>query len=352
MADMQRMFLYFLERVDREDSDGMVTIVFDCAGCGLRNMDMDFIRYMIDVLKDYYPYVLNYILVYEMPWVLNAAWKIIQAWLPAAAVKKIKFVKKNSIGEFITTDQRFVAWGGEDTWVYEFVEEEEKYETIEDHHANGDIHVNGFSSDSSEKNSPMVEDVDQPIVQNSHNHLESRSSMMSTTSSISFMEDNQNNNAELEINPKDELVFVKGPKGLMATISIITRTSAMIAFKVKTTSPERYRVRPSIGLLQANSTTKIEVYYQPVSPESDDYSDVLKDKFLINIFKPQSQDWKKEIKEMKAFQHQRLKANVKKSLLKPSDKKETSNVASNAAPERDIYLKEVRPIHVVKPYYR
>ena len=109
-------------------------------------------------------------------------------------MKKIKFVKKNSIGEFITTDQRFVTWGGEDPWEYEFVEEEEKYETIEDH-VNGDIHMNGFSSDSSEKNSPrtlMVEDVDQPIVQNSHNHVESRSSMMSTTSSISFMEDNQN----------------------------------------------------------------------------------------------------------------------------------------------------------------
>lgn len=26
MNDMHRMFLYFLERVDREDSDGMVTI--------------------------------------------------------------------------------------------------------------------------------------------------------------------------------------------------------------------------------------------------------------------------------------------------------------------------------------
>jgi len=72
MADMQRMFLYFLERVDREDSDGMVTIgnerannhkhfrkkiifpsfiaVFDCAGCGLRNMDMDFIRYMVSLI--------------------------------------------------------------------------------------------------------------------------------------------------------------------------------------------------------------------------------------------------------------------------------------------------------------
>ena len=45
--------------------------MFDCGGCGLKNMDMDFIRYMIDVLKDYYPYVLNYILVLDMPWVLN-----------------------------------------------------------------------------------------------------------------------------------------------------------------------------------------------------------------------------------------------------------------------------------------
>ena len=74
MDDMQRMFLYFLERVDREDADGMVTIVFDCAGCGLKNMDMEFIRYMIDVLKDYYPYCLNYILVLDMPWVLNGTY--------------------------------------------------------------------------------------------------------------------------------------------------------------------------------------------------------------------------------------------------------------------------------------
>ena len=71
MEDMQKVFLYFLERIDRENEDGMVTIVFDCQGCGLKNMDMEFIRYMIDVLKDYFPQVLNYILVLDMPWVLN-----------------------------------------------------------------------------------------------------------------------------------------------------------------------------------------------------------------------------------------------------------------------------------------
>ena len=71
MEEMQKVFLYFLERIDRETEDGMVTIVFDCQGCGLKNMDMEFIRYMIDVLKDYFPQVLNYILVLDMPWVLN-----------------------------------------------------------------------------------------------------------------------------------------------------------------------------------------------------------------------------------------------------------------------------------------
>ena len=54
---------------------------------------------------------------------LIAAWKIIKAWLPAGAVKKIKFVNKNTIDEFVPYDQKFVHWGGEDDWAYEFVGE-------------------------------------------------------------------------------------------------------------------------------------------------------------------------------------------------------------------------------------
>jgi len=36
---------------------------------------MELIQYMIQVFKDYYPWSLNYILVYEMPWVLNGGYK-------------------------------------------------------------------------------------------------------------------------------------------------------------------------------------------------------------------------------------------------------------------------------------
>ncbi len=43
---------------------------------------------------------------------LSAAWKIIKTWLPAAAVKKIKFLTKTTVAEYVEEDQRLVAWDG------------------------------------------------------------------------------------------------------------------------------------------------------------------------------------------------------------------------------------------------
>ena len=41
-----------------------------------------------------------------------AAWKIIKSWLPAAGVKKIKFLTKSNLAEYIPEDQQLVIWGG------------------------------------------------------------------------------------------------------------------------------------------------------------------------------------------------------------------------------------------------
>lgn len=46
-----------------------------------------------------------------------AAWKIIKSWLPAAAVKKIKFLTKANILEYVAEDQRPEAWGGKLAWM-------------------------------------------------------------------------------------------------------------------------------------------------------------------------------------------------------------------------------------------
>ena len=120
---MKRCFLYYMERLDRTTNGGKLSLVLDCCGCGLKNMDMELIQYMINMFKLYYPHVLNYILVLEMPWVLNAAWKIIKGWLPAGGVEKFKFLTKTNYTEYISQDQALVSWGGTDDWEYVFEDE-------------------------------------------------------------------------------------------------------------------------------------------------------------------------------------------------------------------------------------
>ena len=41
-----------------------------------------------------------------------AAWKVIRSWLPAAAMRKMKFVNKETIGDFLQVESRLVEWGG------------------------------------------------------------------------------------------------------------------------------------------------------------------------------------------------------------------------------------------------
>ena len=68
---MKQHFLYYMDRIDRETNGGQMSLILECTGSGLKNMDMDLIQYMIKCCEDYYPCCLNYILVIEMSWVLN-----------------------------------------------------------------------------------------------------------------------------------------------------------------------------------------------------------------------------------------------------------------------------------------
>ena len=72
MRTIRRLDSSLTANIDCREEDGdPVTLMFELDGCGLKNMDMEFIQYLIGVFRDYSPFSLNYILVYEMPWVLN-----------------------------------------------------------------------------------------------------------------------------------------------------------------------------------------------------------------------------------------------------------------------------------------
>lgn len=55
----------------RQEKGDLISIFFDMDGAGYSNMDMDYTKYIISLFKNYYPYFLNYIIIFEMAWVLN-----------------------------------------------------------------------------------------------------------------------------------------------------------------------------------------------------------------------------------------------------------------------------------------
>lgn len=59
-----------------------------------------------------------------------AAFKIIKTWLPAKAVKKIKFLNKNNLNEFVPKESIMLSWGGDDNYTFSFVPEIKKVEEI------------------------------------------------------------------------------------------------------------------------------------------------------------------------------------------------------------------------------
>lgn len=71
-------------------------------------MDMELVRFIVNCFKIYFPDLLEWLLVYNMPWILQgekalpwyqcpsflpppvAAWKIVQSWLTDGAAAKVK----------------------------------------------------------------------------------------------------------------------------------------------------------------------------------------------------------------------------------------------------------------------
>ncbi|KAH8239081.1 hypothetical protein KR032_000501 [Drosophila birchii] len=118
--DLMRVLVYWVERLERENGLGKITIFMDMTGSGLSNLDLDFIKAIIGVFETKYPYAPNYILVHELPFLLNAAFKIVKTFLPAEALKILKVTTKKDIEQYVDKDNCLQVWGGNDSFVYKF----------------------------------------------------------------------------------------------------------------------------------------------------------------------------------------------------------------------------------------
>ncbi|GIY97889.1 hypothetical protein CEXT_75621 [Caerostris extrusa] len=83
----------------------------------------------------------------------------------------------------------------------------------------------------------------------------------------------------LVLDPPNELHF-KGPFTEVTTsyLKLTNLTDRNIIFKVKTTAPKTYCVRPNGGFIPPKKTKSISLMLQPFDPENDDRS---RDKFMV-----------------------------------------------------------------------
>lgn len=243
--DLKRCIIYWFERTERMVEGQEISLFFDMEGCGLTNMDMDLIKYLIGLFKEYYPYFLNYIIIFEMAWVLSAAFKVIKSWLPEEAIEKIKFVGKKDISTVVPPNEALKSWGGESTYVFSFIPEEtEKPGPDANNSAVKKVHfVDG---------SPMSE-------QRSH--------------SPEPQED-----GPLKVNPPGIITFVREKNDLVSTLELHnTDPAQQIAYKLKTTSPEKFRVKPSHGKLLPGAKESVTVTLL----QGFQLGGLSKDKFLV-----------------------------------------------------------------------
>ncbi|XP_011168467.1 motile sperm domain-containing protein 2 isoform X2 [Solenopsis invicta] len=232
--ELQRCIVYWFERLEREGNGNQISLFFDMAEAGLSNMDMELTKYLIGLFKSYYPNFLNYIIIFEMAWILNATFKIIKSWLPAKAIPKIKFVNKSNLKDFVNANDAMKCWGGNNDYTFKFVSDEQ---------TSGDGVMNGK-------------------LDNKKVHFVDNSPL--TEQSPTSIGDQINEEQLLSIEPSEVITFNRDGNDITGTITLTNiKTDKSLSYKIKTTSPEKFRVRPSSGVLQPSEQRNVTVVLQP-----------------------------------------------------------------------------------------
>ncbi|KAL9971786.1 hypothetical protein ACROYT_G017993 [Oculina patagonica] len=320
--ELKRYLVFLLEKHARMFPGRKVTMIFDMQETGLAHTDLEFVRFIISCFRDYFPWTLAWLLVVDLPWILSAAWKIVKSWLSPEAVNKIRFLNKTELTELIDEDKLLIRLGGTDSYEYSYPPTKEALsslgvstpDNVEDEHiANGSVNQSvDFDDDSCEESSsqqpqsfedreeapssstkkvtfedvPTVashgQDSPPPLTNPKQKESSTKTTFRGVQSRLSQTRappDGFTSSASwLMITPSEELVFTgtTSTGEILQSLSLTNNTLSTVAFKVKTTSPESYRVRPSSGVIPATSSAEVSVFLQPGHAAS-----VIRDKFLV-----------------------------------------------------------------------
>lgn len=324
IVDKKKYVAFWLERYAKKEPGMPLTVVFDMAESGLSNIDMEFVKYIINCFKVYYPKFLSKMIIVDMPWIMNAAWKIVKSWLGPEAISKLKFASRSEIQTFIGPEYLPPHMGGTDPFKY-------SYPPLPDDDFQTPICDNGpiVSEDETESKEGEMEGKD-ALSESSFN-----SEVAVKPKKVNFLEDSlrseDNDRADavtrtrgarkpqttfkgplLDVSPAEELSFGSGETEKKCLIILSNVTKNQVAFKVRTTAPEKYRVKPSSSCCEPGASVDIVVSLHGGSQASP------QDRFLVMAAEMENagsqelaQFWK-DVQKAKIMEH-RLRCHVLES---------------------------------------
>ncbi|KAM8749419.1 motile sperm domain-containing protein 2 [Acanthopagrus schlegelii] len=321
ILDKKKYVAFWLERYAKKEPGMPLTVVFDMSESGLSNIDMEFVKYIINCFKVYYPKFLSKMIIVDMPWIMNAAWKIVKSWLGPEAISKLKFATKSEIPTFIGLEYLPPHMGGTDPFRY-------SYPPLPDDDFQTPICDNGPIVSEDETESKEGEPEGKDGLESSFNSTE----VAVKPKKVNFLEDSlraedndkTDTNARikgarkplttfkgllLDVSPSEELSFGSGETEKKSLIILSNVTKNQVAFKVRTTAPEKYRVKPSSSSCEPGASVDIVVSLHGGSQASP------QDRFLVmaaemeNVGSQELPQFWKEVPKTKIMEH-RLRCHV------------------------------------------
>ncbi|XP_043927783.1 motile sperm domain-containing protein 2 [Protopterus annectens] len=317
VLERKKYVAFWLERYAKREPGKPLTVVFDMVETGISNIDMDFVRFIINCFKVYYPKYLSKIVIHEMPGISNSAWKLVKSWLGPDAVRLLRFVTRSEVQDYISVEYLPPHMGGIDPFKY-------SYPPLPDDDFQSPICENGpYASDSEMEAKEETESESKETIDSNHGD-ESPPRQKKVLASYCFY-------------PSEELHFGSKEREERKCLIVLSNvTKNHVAFKVRTTAPEKYRVKPSNSSCEAGSSVDIIVSLHggfEASPQ---------DRFLIMAAEMDqssgtsssdlSQFWK-EVPRSKVMEH-RLRCHVvvsNKPVLLPF----RENVLNSSAPVKN-----------------
>ncbi|MBN3303085.1 MSPD2 protein, partial [Amia calva] len=268
VIDKKKYVAFWLERYAKREPGMPLTVVFDMSESGLSNIDMDFVKYIINCFKVYYPKFLSKMIMYEMPWIMNAAWKIVKTWLGPEAINMLKFVSKNEVQEFIGAEYLPTYMGGTDTFKY-------IYPPLPDDDFQSPICENGPIASEDENEGKDGESETKSETNSLADPTQKPKKVNFPADALKSDEYDKGDATDkpraarkplttfkgplLYISPAEELCFGSKDNEKKCLIILSNVTKNQVAFKVRTTAPEKYRVKPSNTSCEPGATVDIIV---------------------------------------------------------------------------------------------